>query len=180
MNKAHKQTAWKKNREFGDKMGGRCRLKLDDNIFAREHSFRAPTESDEIPIFIVDNTSRDYYFPVSVEEIREAIKDIPHSDGVTHIWLRKHVNHNKKKDLWIEEITGSGVRLITLYPIMKDNRQFLGKEKRSDKDARWFSPYAELVEKQEGYYAVFTEESAKKYYLERLIPYGIEALSKMK
>ena len=161
-------------------MGGRCRLKLDDNIFAREHSFRAPTESDGIPIFIVDNTSRDYYFPVSVDEIREAIKDIPHSDEVTHIWLRKHVNHNKKKDLWIEEITGSGVRLITLYPIMKDNRQFLGKEKRSEKDVRWFSPYAELVEKQEGYYAVFTEESAKTYYLERLIPYGIEALSKMK
>lgn len=64
-NKAHKQTGWKKSREFGDKMGGRCRLKLDDNIFAREHSFHAPTEFGKVPILMVDNPSRDYYHPVS-------------------------------------------------------------------------------------------------------------------
>ena len=40
----HKQTAWKKNREFGDRMGGRLRLKMEDNIFACEHSFTAPSE----------------------------------------------------------------------------------------------------------------------------------------
>ena len=92
-NKAHKQTAWKKNREFGDKMGGRGRLKLDDNIFAREHSFHAPTELDEVPILMIDNTSRDYYFPVSPDEIKTALSNLPNSDIVTHIWLRKH---NKK------------------------------------------------------------------------------------
>lgn len=63
-----KQTAWKKNRRFGDKMGGRMRLKLHDNIFKREHSFTAPTDLDETPIFIVENTSRDYYFPIDVND----------------------------------------------------------------------------------------------------------------
>lgn len=69
-NKNHKQTAWKKNREFGDRMGGRLRLKMHDNIFAREHSFTAPSELDETPIFMHENTSRNYFFPISVDDVR--------------------------------------------------------------------------------------------------------------
>ena len=172
-NKAHKQTAWKKNREFGDKMGGRGRLKLDDNIFAREHSFHAPTELDEVPILMIDNTSRDYYFPVSPDEIKTALSNLPNSDIVTHIWLRKH---NTKRDSIVEWIKGSGVYLITLYPLLKENRHFLGKNKPLEKDFRWYSPFANVVETKEGWYAVFTEASAKDFYLNRLIPFGVEGL----
>ena len=173
-NKAHKQTAWKKNREFGDKMGGRGRLKLDDNIFAREHSFHAPTEFDEVPIVMVDNTSRDYYFPVSPEEIRMALSNLPNSDIVTHIWLRKH--NKKRSNYEVESIKGSGVFLISLYPVLIDNRHFLGKEKPLEKDVRWYSPYAKVVETKDGWYAVFTDASAKEYYLNGLLPWGVERL----
>ena len=51
MNKAHKQTAWKKNREFGDKMGGRRRLKLDDNIFARESILSGLLQIQDSPLW---------------------------------------------------------------------------------------------------------------------------------
>ena len=174
-NKAHKQTAWKKNREFGDEMGGRLRLKLDDNIFARLHSFHRPTEFDEIPILIADNTSRDYYFPVSPEEIKEELSNIPHSDIVTHVWLRKY---NKKEDNIVVSIWGSGVYLITLYPLLKNHSLFLGKKKPLDKDIKWYGPYAQVIEREDGWYAVFTETSAKEFYLHRLLPCGVDRFPK--
>ena len=45
-----------------------------------------------------------------------------------------------------------------------------------DKDFRWYSPFANVVETKEGWYAVFTEASAKDFYLNRLIPFGVEGL----
>ncbi len=42
-----KHTAWKKNRKFGDVMGGRQRPKLADNIFNRQHSLTAPDKGQE-------------------------------------------------------------------------------------------------------------------------------------
>ena len=175
-NKANKQTAWKKNREFGDIMGGRQRLKLEDNVFAREHSFHAPTEFDEVPILVADNTSRDYYFPVTPDEVKAALSSLPNSDVVTHIWLRKH---NKKRDSIIEWIKGSGVSLITLCPLLKDNRHFMGKKKPLEKDIRWYRPYAQVVEMEDGWYAVFTDTSAKEFYLKKLIPSGLEGLQSL-
>lgn len=175
-NKSHKRTAWKKNREFGDIMGGRCRRKLDDNIFARLHSFNRPSEFDELPIIFVDNPSRDYYFPISPSEIKAVLANIPISSIVTHIWLRKH---NKKHDWIVDAIKGSGVFLITLYPLLKDHRHYCGKDKPKNKDIRWYSPYAEMIETEDGWYAVFTEDSAKAFYLEKLIPFGVDALSKL-
>ena len=106
-NKSNKRTAWKKNREFGDIMGGRCRRKLDGNVFIRLHSFHRPTEFDELPIIVADNPSRDYYFPVSPDEIKATLANLPDSGIVTHVWLRKH---NKKNNLIIDSIKGSGIR----------------------------------------------------------------------
>ena len=175
-NKANKQTAWKKNREFGDIMGGRCRRKLDGNVFVRLHSFNPPTEFDELPIIAVDNPSRDYYFPVSPDEIKAALANLPNSGIVTHVWLRKH---NKKGDYIVDAIKGSGVYLITLYPLLKDYRHYMGKKKPENKEIRWYSPYAQMTEMEDGWYAVFTESSAKDFYLEKLIPYGVDSLFKL-
>ena len=124
-----KQTAWKKNRRFGDKMGGRMRLKLHDNIFKREHSFTAPTDLDETPIFIVENTSRDYYFPIGVDDVHEILSNYPvdRTECITHVWLRKHIPHNPKYDTLASYICGSGVYLICLYPIKKTGRIIWGK-----------------------------------------------------
>lgn len=38
MTQNRKETAWKKNRKFGDLHGGRMRLKCADGIFNRKHN----------------------------------------------------------------------------------------------------------------------------------------------
>lgn len=173
-----KQTNWKKNRELGDKMGGRQRLKLKDNIFASEHSFAAPSEFDEVPIYLKDNTSRDWYFPIDVNDIKGVISSYPIDkiSFITHIWMRKHL---MKKECIGEWICGSGVYLITLYPISIDNKHYFGKEKPSQKEIREYERYASIKEDEDGWYAQFTEESAKKFYLEDVLPSCIEGLAKM-
>lgn len=65
-----KQTAWKKSRKFGDIYGGRERPKMTvgvptggNRIFRRAHSILPPSPLDKLPIYIVDNPSRDFFFP---------------------------------------------------------------------------------------------------------------------
>jgi len=174
-----KQTAWKKNRRFGDKMGGRMRLKLHDNIFKREHSFTAPTDLDETPIFIVENTSRDYYFPIDVNDVNDVLSNYPvdKTEFITHIWLRKHTPHNLKHDTLASYTWGSGVYLICLYPIEKDRIHYLGKKKPIGIMLHEYEKYSKIIEKKDGFYAQFTDESAKKYYMEILLPYCINGLN---
>lgn len=174
-----KQTAWKKNRRFGDKMGGRMRLKLHDNIFKREHSFTAPTDLDETPIFIVENTSRDYYFPIDIDDVHEVLSNYPvdKTKCITHVWLRKHIPYNPKYDTLASYICGSGVYLICLYPIKKDRTHYLGKKKPIGIMLHEYEKYSKIIEKRDGFYAQFTDESAKKYYKAILLPYCINGLN---
>lgn len=178
-NKEHKQTAWKKNRRFGDKMGGRMRLKLHDNIFKREHSFNAPSDLDETPIYMVENTSRDYYFPIDTDDIKDVLNKYPsdETEFITHIWLRKHIPHNPKHDTLASYIWGSGVYLMCLYPIRKDGTHYIVKKKPIGKTLHEYEKYAKIIEKKDGYYVQFTDETAKKYYLEILLPYCINGLN---
>ncbi|PIF45258.1 hypothetical protein CLU96_2259 [Chryseobacterium sp. 52] len=74
MTQNRKETAWKKNRKFGDIHGGRTKLKYTDGIFKRLHSLLPPTAEQETPIFIIENTSRDFYFPVTIDEIKKTSK----------------------------------------------------------------------------------------------------------
>ena len=69
--------------------------------------------------------------------------------------------------------------LITLYPLLKDQRRYWGKKKPEDKTIRWYSPYAHVTEMEDGWYFVFTESSAKDFYLEKLIPSGVEDLTEL-
>lgn len=189
--KGHKQTAWKKNRNLGDKMGGRQRLKLKDNIFALEHSFAAPSEFEETPIFIVENASKNYYFPIGVDDIKAFLGQFPkeETDFITHIWLRSHRASKEKQrghrshKSWNnsigEYISGSGVYLITLYPLTVDNKHYLGKNKPTGRSLHEYEKYAEVYEDKDGWYARFTDESsAKSYYLDELLPYCLAGLKK--
>lgn len=75
MKQNRKETAWKKSRKFGDIHGGRMRLKCADGIFNRTHNLLPPSEGQDTPIFIVENTSRDFYYPVTIDEIKETKKN---------------------------------------------------------------------------------------------------------
>ena len=169
-----KHTAWKKNRKFGDKMGGRLRTKLEDNVFFRCHSLLPPSPDEVTPIYIVDNPSRDFYFPVSVEEVESALLKLPkeHTEHLTHIWLKKI----KKADYLTGDtfqacfINGSKIALVVLYPFPKDNMMRLGKTKPLDKILNSYKKYTtQFGEDETGWFLVWTKENVKKYYLEHLL-----------
>ena len=178
MRQSRKETAWKKSRKFGDVKGGRMRPKLTDNIFNRQHNLVAPKDKDETPIFIKDNPSRDFYFPVTIEEIKEFINKLPNeqTERITHIWLRKMTNKEYEKENSVQGcfICGSGVNLIVLHPFPIDMIMKFGKKKPANKILKWYSKFEpELNETNEGWQLKWTHEKIKKYYLEGLLIHEI-------
>ena len=173
-----KETAWKKSRKFGDIKGGRMRPKLADNIFNRQHNFLTPSENEETPIFIVDNSSRDLFFPVTVKEIKELLNKLPdeQTENLTHIWLRKMTNKEYEKEGSYQGcfICGSGVSLIVLYPFPTDLKMKFGKKKPDKKTLKWYSTFnPELIESNGNWILKWTEEKIKRYYLEGLLLHEI-------
>ena len=126
MRQSRKQTAWKKSRTFGDVKGGRRWPKLKDNIVKRRHSLLKPSEFDELPIYMVENPSKDFYFPITIDDIKNVLAQLPpeHVEGLTHIWLRKT---NKKN---IKEFIRSVVMFASLPYILSQKaiNLFLGKK----------------------------------------------------
>ncbi len=178
MQRNRKETAWKKSRKFGDVKGGRKRPKLADNIFNRQHNFLAPTENEDAPIFKVDNSSRDFYFPVTVDEIKQFLERLPteHTENLTHIWLRKMTYKEYEKEGKFQGcfICGSGVNLIVLYPFPKNLKMELGSKKPSSKTLKWYSAYEpELVSTDGNWALIWTVEKIKRYYLEGLLLHEI-------
>jgi hypothetical protein len=173
-----KQTAWKKSRKFGDVYGGRERPKLTDRIFRRAHSILPSSPVDKLPIYIVDNPSRDFFFPLEADAIEREIQHLPVEDreGITHIWLRRF----KKSEYmagelpFAEFICGSGVRLIILYPWQVDLRLFISKKPPS---LRQLKPYANyttnLIETPDGWYLEWTLPQLKNFYIEVLLYHEI-------
>ncbi len=173
-----KHTAWKKNRKFGDVMGGRKRPKLADNIFNRQHKLTAPNEGQETPIFIVDNPSRDFYFPVTVDEVKKILGRLPkdHTDHLTHIWFQKikKTEYLDGKTFQGSFVCGSGVYLIILNPFPTDNKMRFGKNKPLTKILNYYKDFTiDLKEDGDGWYLKWTEEKIKRYYLENLLLHEI-------
>jgi hypothetical protein len=140
-----KQTAWKKSRRFGDIFGGRARRKITDGIFRRAHSLNPPGPHDSIPIFIVDNPSREFFFPLTPDEIKKELCNVPKLDWskITHIWERrfKKTEYEAGELPLAEFICGSGVQLIVLYPWPNDLRLPLGPKKPTTSQLRAFADY---------------------------------------
>ena len=173
-----KHTAWKKNRKFGDVWGGRTFPKLADKIFNRQHNLSAPKNDETSPIYIIDNPSRDFYFPITVDEIKSTLEKLPkdHTDHLTHIWLQKikktdYVNGDTFQGSFI---CGSKVYLIVLHPFPTDNKMRLGKSKPLKKTLNYYKNYTtDLKEDKDGWYLQWTEELIKKYFLESLLLHEI-------
>jgi len=178
MRQNRKETAWKKSRKFGDVKGGRKRPKLADNIFNRQHSFLTPAKGEETPIFILDNPSRDLFFPVTVEDIKEFLNKLPseHTENLTHIWLKKMSNKEYEKEGSFQGcfICGSGVNLIVLHPFPRDLIMKFGTKKPTNKTLKWYAPYEpELIHSDGKWILKWTEEKIKQYYLEGLFLHEI-------
>lgn len=178
MNQNRKETAWKKNRKFGNIHGGRMQLKCVDGIFKRQHNLLPPTDGQETPIFIVENTSRDFYFPATIEEIKETLKQLPiqHTKYLTHIWLDKvkKSEYLKGETLQGQFICGSKVYLIKLYAVPTNNKMLFGQAKPKARQLSFYKPYCtDIKHDKNGWYLQWTDESYKKYYLEKLLLHEI-------
>ena len=175
---ARKNTAWKKNRKFGDVSGGRDKIKLADNIFNREHNLSAPNEKERKPIFIIDNPSRDFYFPVTKDEVRETLQRLPenHTNHLTHIWLQriKKSDYLSHKTFQGSFVCGGGVYLIILHPFQVDNKMRFGKSKPLKKTLNYYRDFTmELKMDQDGWFLQWTHEKIREYYLEILLLHEI-------
>jgi hypothetical protein len=165
-------TPWKKSRTYGDIHGGRTRRRFTDNIVARAHSLQRPGPGDTLPLLLQDNPSRDFFFPVSVQECAAALQALPasHGEGITHIWLRRRPERMTGLDAPLALfIYGSGVRVIILYPWRVDGRLYVGRKKPKPQHV---APYlrfgAKLISEHGRWYAAFSAADLKRFYLEHL------------
>lgn len=170
--KRRSTTPWKKSRTYGDIYGGRKRRRMADNIFARAHSIQRPNLDQPIPILIQDNASREYAFPVSAQELAKALCGLPisHSDGITHIWLRRLPPHMKQVGAPLAEfICGSGVRVIVIYPWRTDGKLYVGRSKPSNHDIIPYLRFGASVVSERGlWYVRFAKAELKRFYIEYL------------
>jgi hypothetical protein len=173
-----KQTAWKKSRKFGDVYGGRQASKITDRIFRRLHSLSLPSPLDELPIYIVDNPSRDFFFPLQPDEIERELQQLPAQDRsqITHIWLRrfKKSEYVARELPFAQFICGSGVRLIILYPWPTDMRLFISKKRPTNRQLKSYSNYTtNLLETSAGWFLEWTIPALKDFYVETLLYHEI-------
>jgi len=169
-----KETAWKKSRKFGDIKGGRTKPKIVDGIFNRMHDFLPPSEGQELPIKIMDNPSRDFFFPATMDEVMETLRKLPksHTENLTHIWLRKFKKSDYESHRTVQGsfICGSGVNLIVLYPFPIDLKMKFGKRKPSKKRLKLYAPFTtDLKEDKQGWFLLWTKSSIKNYFLNSLL-----------
>ncbi len=167
-----KETAWRKNRKFGDVHGGRGAPKLADNTFSRAHSLSPPDPHQELPILMVDNPSSDYLFPLDGEECLRALESLPpdHREGITHLWLRRSTASTRRRGQPLAEfICGRGVRLITMYAWPKDLRLCLGRDKPTGKVANEYGRFDAAPFRERGWwYVQFEMPGLRRFWTEIL------------
>jgi hypothetical protein len=160
-----RHTPWKKSRTYGDNYGGASRRREEDNIHARRHSFSKPSAFDDLPIVQVDNPSRKWFHPLDAAQIRYALNALPYEEGkdVTHVWLRRQQNSNH----WAGDgIHGSGVSLITLYPVRQSLIRDHGVKKPSSYCQRIFQKYdASLRRRGKNWQTVWSLSQLRQFYL---------------
>lgn len=177
---SRKETAWKKNRKFGDVKGGRRFPKITDKIFNRKHSLKKPSSTDELPIFITDNPSKDFYFPVSEDEILERLSKLPneHREKITHIWLRKikKEDYENCEETQAMFICGSDVNLIILNAFPTNLRMIFGNKKPTKRTLKRYSERTQDLqfdEKKQIWFLQWNTEAIRDYYLNSLLLHEI-------
>ena len=177
--KSQKRTRYRRNREFGDIHGGRVHRRFADNIFKRVHSLTPPDPNqDELPVFICDNSSRDFFFPITPQDVLNGMQRLPNkdTDSITHVWFRrlKRSDYETGRHPLATFSCGSGVRLITFYPWPKDLQLRLGNRKPVESTLRWYSPWTtDLEETDHGWVLRWTMGKLRAFYLNNLLLHEI-------
>ncbi|WP_018996199.1 hypothetical protein [Hirschia maritima] len=169
-----KATRWRRNRKFGDAYGGRAKVKLAENVFARCHSLSPPSKFETKPILIEDNPSKGYFFPLTVSECWQSIQSLPDFEysGLTHIWCRRPSSKKQQKEEqpFAEFVCGSGVRAIIIYPWPINMVMPLGTKKPNNSVLNEFKKFdAEVIRTAQNWVVKFSLHNLRKYYVDALI-----------
>ncbi len=154
------------------------RPKITDNIFRRLHSVQRPGAHDSLPIYMVDNPSRDFFFPLNVDDIKRELAHLPKRDwkGITHIWLRRvrKRDYEAQEVPFAEFICGSGVQMIVLYPWPRDMLLYLGKSQPKPQQIKLYAKYTQsIVATNRGYFLEWTLPALKEFYVEVVLYHEI-------
>ncbi|MEM8713105.1 MAG: hypothetical protein AAGG01_19325 [Planctomycetota bacterium] len=176
MRQRRKEIAWKKNRNFGVAKGGRYQAKVN-SVIRLLHELEAPGKDQELPILMQDRPPSDEYWPLSVEEVREALRELPESDvdGITHIWLRTPSSKMKRQGVPLSSLTtGRGVRVIMLHPWPRDRTVRFGRKRPPEAVCRVHASYgADPYKQSRAWYATFGEAELRRYVVEQLLFHSI-------
>lgn len=168
-----RETAWKKSRKFGDVKGGRKHPKIPDKIFARAHSVPRPADGDELPIFVRDNPSRNFFFPITEAEVRRELDHLPRREwkGLTHVWFRQaNAAPRKEKPPMAEFCAGSGVRMIILYSWPRSMEWDHGRRLPTERWQKVLGQYrAKLLRHGDSWISRWSEVGLKNFYVEQLL-----------
>lgn len=81
---------------------------------------KKPGSRDSKPIFLEDEVPRDFFFPASLDDIREAVATLAKADAttITHVYLRraKSSEFRSGRIPFAEYVRADGICLIALYP----------------------------------------------------------------
>lgn len=163
------KTPWKKSRTYGDIYGGRERHRFSDDIVMRAHSLQKPGLNDQLPLLIEDNPSKNFYFPLSIDETIAALKSLPNEDfeGITHVWLRRVPVEEQKRDgkLFGQFISGSGVRLIIMYAWPKSGKINYGTKRPNNPHVNEVTRFGGVMKKEGmNWISSWSENAAQKFF----------------
>ena len=171
--KRRSSTPWKKSRTYGDIFGGRLHRRLTDNIFARAHSLARPDAGQQLPILVQDNPSRDFHFPIDIQEVADTLMALSpnHGAAITHIWFRRKATTLPGDDERLAEyICGSGVRVIVLYPWRTDGFYCLGRMKPHASEMAPFRRFGgQLQKRDDSWWVQLDGDKLRRFYLEYLL-----------
>ena len=167
-------TPWRKSRRAGVIHGGRRWPKLTEGLHGRTHSLHAPAPGQAVPIFRCDNPSRAFFFPVTPDEVRTVLVQLPksHVERLTHVWFRRVSTraYDEGEVPLAEFVRGSGVAAIILYPWPVDRLLYFGRQSVPPAILRFYRPWAPtLVSDERGHFLCFTAEGLRRFYLEHLL-----------
>ena len=83
--------ASQKNQVCGEVIGSGKTFQRDNDICNKQHILKVPNSDETKPSFIVPNPLPDLYFPLTVDQVKEARNRPPynHIKQLTHIWFQK-------------------------------------------------------------------------------------------
>ncbi len=159
---------WRQNRRAGQARAAEAAGRSYDYIPA--HQLPTPTDDGEL-VLIENRPHRDYYFPVTGNEVVARLRQLPADEieGITHVWLRRMRPSDLGRPLG-SYTSGPGFAVITLYPWPRDRTWPAGR----GKPHRFWVKHAarfdgRLVPINGTWYAVFSEEGARRFFLDDLI-----------